>query len=180
MSIPDKLQGPGIKMEPRAVGTKTESGLLKLANGTLMARHATESGAREGADIDDRLEAAEAQMAELEAIRAEQTDKPKKTRSKKAKDEAVKIPVVPVVVTVEGIGEFSTQYVQICYGTGMLMLGLSAMSFVPQQATRTETGFTPIIRLSAYPDKRFIFTGNRITDNRGLVNIFLIEIPEEI
>ena len=180
MSVTEKTVGLNTKVEPRGPGTMTESGLLKLADGTLMARHGTDSGAREGSDVvvDDKIATAEAQMAELEALAKKA---PKRTR-KKVQEPKAETSMEPVseTVNVMGLGDIRTQYSQVQIGTGMAMLGLTSMSFVPQTAVRMEDGsLSPILRLGSAPDKRYIYVGNQIIDRYGTTNIFLIELPEE-
>ena len=76
MAITEKVNGLGIKVEPREQGTLTENGLVKTSNGSIIARHATESGAREGSDLEQKLQAAKQQEAELEELRNQQNNEP--------------------------------------------------------------------------------------------------------
>jgi len=179
MSVTQRSQELNTKVEPRPAGTMTQSGLLKLSDGTLMARHSTESGAREGEDLDAKLAQVDEQMTQLEAMR-QQPEKSKKTTRKKA-TKVVEEPddVVDSVVTVEGFGGIPSQYDQVCIGYGCAMLGLTTRSFIPQQAMMGPDGKpTQVIRLSQAPDRRYIYTGNQVRDKRGVTILFLIEIPE--
>lgn len=185
MAISSRIQDLQIKVEPREKGTLTESGLLKLANGTIMVRHATESGLREEeeAALEQQANNAEAQMQELLAAREAQTPKAKRTR-KKAAAPAPPVPPAPVgvstTVTVEGFGGIPSQYAFVQIGNDNAWLGLTAMSFVPQQATIKEDG-TPsqVLRLSAAPDKRYVYLGSQNTTKDGVPTLILAELPGE-
>ena len=186
MAITKNTQDLQIKVEPRETGTITESGLLKLANGTIMVRHATESGLREeeeAALLAQQAANADAQMAELMAAREQQAPKAKRTR-KKATITAAVTPTAPTTVattvTVEGFGGIPSQYAFVQIGNDNAWLGLTAMSFVPQQATIKEDG-TPsqVLRLSAAPDKRYVYLGSQNTTKDGITTLILAEFPGE-
>lgn len=178
MTVTRRSQELNTKVEPRPAGVMTESGLLKLSDGTLMARHGTDSGAREGDDIDTKLSQVDAQMAELDAMR-QQEDKPKKQTRKKATKAEPTSDTVDATVTVEGFGGIPSQYDQVQIGNGCAILGLTSRSFIPQQAMMGADGKpTHVLRLSAAPDRRYIYTGNQVRDKRGVTLLILIEIPE--
>lgn len=180
MAITQRSQELNTKVEPRPSGIMTETGLLKLSDGTLMARHSTDSGAREAEDSAEKLAKADEQLAQLEAMRQQPAEKPKKsTRKKTTKAEEPDYDTVDSVVTVEGFGGIPSQYDQVCIGDGCAILGLTARSFIPQQAMMGADGKpTQVIRLSQAPNKRYIYTGNQARDKRGVTLLFLIEIPE--
>ena len=182
MSLTEKSKDLNTRIEPRAPGVITESGLLKLADGTLMARHATESGAREGADMDAKMATADAQLAELEAMRAAQAQTPKAKRArKKAEVQQQPDDVVDVAITVEGFGGIPSQYAQVCPGIGCLLLGLTPRSFIPQQAVLGSDGKpTQVLRVSSVPDRRYMYTGFQVTDKYGTTNLILIQIPDGV
>ena len=183
MAITERSKALDTKIEPRSPGVMTESGLLKLADGTLMARHATDSGAREGEDLDARLEQADSQMAELEAMRAAQqvSTKAKKTRKKAAAAVAEPAGFVDATITVEGFGGIPSQYAQVCPGVGCALLGLTPRSFIPQQASLGPDGKpTQVLRISSVPDRRYMYTGFQVTDKSGITNLILIQIPDGV
>ena len=186
MAITKNTQDLQIKVEPRETGTITESGLLKLANGTIMVRHATESGLREeeeAAFLAKQADNADAQMAELMAAREQQTAKPKRSR-KKPTATATVVPTAPMTVsttvTVEGFGGIPSQYAFVQIGNDNAWLGLTAMSFVPQQATINEDGKpSQVLRLSAAPDKRYVYLGSQNMTKDGINTLILAELPGE-
>lgn len=196
MAISSRTQDLNIKVEPRENGTLTESGLLKLANGTIMVRHATESGLREEeeAALEQQAANAEAQMREMLAAREAQVPEliaatsgqavKKRTRKKAAAQVVPATTPAPVVVsttvTVEGFGGIPSQYAFVQIGNDNAWLGLTAMSFVPQQATIKEDG-TPsqVLRLSAAPDKRYVYLGSQNTTKDGVTTLILAELPGE-
>ena len=187
MAITKNTQDLQIKVEPREPGTITESGLLKLANGTIMVRHAPGSvmpeDAEEAAALAQQAAEAEAQMAELMAIKEQQAPK-KRAARKKATVTATVTPTAPTTVattvTVEGFGGIPSQYAFVQIGNDNAWLGLTAMSFVPQQATIKEDG-TPsqVLRLSAAPDKRYVYLGSQNTTRDGVTTLILAELPGE-
>ena len=79
------------KIEPRDPGTVTETGLHKLANGVLIARHSTKEGYRDSEDTAAAIEADAASLAELEALREQQESKSKKKGKKKLKIKWIKL-----------------------------------------------------------------------------------------
>lgn len=180
MAITERVSNLGVKIEPRSEGTMTETGLLKTPNGTLMARHGTESGAREGADIDAQMAAADQQAAELEAMRAQQQTSTKKRARKKVAAQSVQQPAeddsVSVTVNVEGFGGIPSQYDQVCIGNDNALLGLTTRSFIPQAATIIDGKPSQVLRLSTAPDRRFVYLGSQVVDKRGVTNLILIEL----
>lgn len=186
MAITKNTQDLQIKVEPRETGIITESGLLKLANGTIMVRHATESGLREEAEaafLEQQAANADSQMAELMAAREQQAPKAKRTRRKTAAPVVAVQPMqttVSTTVTVEGFGGIPSQYAFVQIGNDNAWLGLTSMSFVPQQATIKDDG-TPsqVLRLSAAPDKRYVYLGSQNTTKDGINTLILAELPEE-
>ena len=156
MAITETVNGLGIKVEPREQGTLTENGLVKTSNGSIIARHATESGAREGSDLEQQLQAAKRQEAELSALAVEQF---KPAKNKRGRKKAAEAPVpendtVEVIITVEGFGGIPSQYDQVCIGNDMALLGLTARSFIPQATTLVDGKPSQVLRLSGAPDKR--------------------------
>ena len=182
MAITEQSKALNTKVEPRAPGIMTESGLLKLADGTLMARHATESGARDSEDLDAKLEQADAQMAELEAMRSAQQSVPKTRRTRKKVDAPpMASDLVDATITVEGFGGIPSQYAQVCPGIGCALLGLTPRSFIPQQASLGPDGKpTQVLRISSVPDRRYMYTGFQVTDKHGITNLLLIQIPDGV
>lgn len=178
MAITDRVNGLGIKVEPREAGTLTESGLVKTKEGALLARHATESGAREGSDLDRKLQAASQQEAELEAMVEVQKSTKAKRGKKKAQTEAAAVTddTVEITVTVEGFGGIPSAYDQVCIGNDSALIGLTARSFIPQAATIVDGKPSQVLRLSIAPDKRYVYFGSQVKDKRGITNLILVEL----
>ena len=178
MAITNRVNGLGIKVEPREAGTLTESGLVKTKEGALLARHATESGAREGSDLENKLKAAGSQEQELDAMLEQQKSVAKPKRGKKKASAAVTEPTdtVEVTITVEGFGGIPSQYDQVCIGNDMALIGLTARSFIPQAATIVDGQPSQVLRLSIAPDKRYVYFGSQVRDKRGVTNLILVEL----
>lgn len=180
MAITDRLSGLGVVVEPRPAGTVTENGLLRTRKGEVMARHGTESGAREGSDIDMQLQAADAQMAELEAMREQQ---PQEMPKKRGKKKTAKQPetqqqadTVEAIITVEGFGGIPSQYDQVCIGNDFALLGLTSRSFIPQAAAIVDGKPSQVLRLSVAPDRRYAYFGSQVVDKHGVTNLILVEL----
>ena len=178
MAITDRVFGLGVVVEPRPAGTLTETGLLKTGKGDIFARHGTDSGAREGSDLDQQLQAANDQMAELEAMREQPAAKKRATRKKVAKADAAldSATTVEATVTVEGFGGIPSQYDQVCIGNDVAMLGLTQRSFIPQAATIVDGKPSQVLRLSVAMDRRYVYLGSQVTDKRGVTNLILVEL----
>ena len=177
MAITERIAGLGVVVEPRPAGTLTETGLLKTRKGEILARHGTDSGAREGSDIDMQVQAANDQMAELEAMR-DQPELKKRGRKKAVKQQAAAQPsdTVEATITVEGFGGIPSQYDQVCIGNDVAMLGLTPRSFIPQAAAVLDGKPTQVLRLSVAPDRRYVYFGSQVTDKRGVTNLILVEL----
>lgn len=176
MAITDRIAGLGVVVEPRPAGTLTETGLLKTGKGEILARHGTDTGAREGSDLDLQLQAAESQMAELEALREQPSAKKKATRKRPVKATPIADTTVEATITVEGFGGIPSQYDQVCIGNDIAMLGLTPRSFIPQAATIVDGKPSQVLRLSVAPDNRYVYFGSQVTDKRGVTNLILVEL----
>ena len=162
------------KVEERAPGTITPTGLYKVADGSLIAKSTTLRARTAGpADIED----AEKKMAELEALREAEAEKPKRrTRSrKKEQAEPVEPEVVNAKVTVEGFGVIPTQYAHVYPGTGIAILGLTALSFVPQITDISDpANLTPhVVQIDVLGEGKYVYLGNTFIDKEGVENIIL-------
>lgn len=179
MAITDRLSGLGVVVEPRPAGVVTENGLLRTRKGEVMARHGTDSGAREGSDIDMQIQAADDQMAELEAMREQHPEQPKKRgRKKTAKqpEPQQQVDTVEAIITVEGFGGIPSQYDQVCIGNDFALLGLTSRSFIPQAAAIVDGKPSQVLRLSVAPDRRYAYFGSQVVDKHGVTNLILVEL----
>ena len=173
------------KVEPRDPGTITETGLHKLANGVLIARHSTKEGFRDEEDAQQAIDADAARMQELEALREQQTAKPKKKGKKKAEPAVVvQQPKAPepksISVKLEGIGEIPTQYANINFGeNGVALLGLTKMSFIPKITDPTAEEPPTLFELSPRPGTKFVYLGNTVTLDNGVRQLVIYEAPGE-
>ena len=174
------------KVEPREAGVVTETGLLKLANGTLLARPSTRSGARNPAELEQEIADDESRVAQLQALRAQQAAQQpvqepaaKRTRRRKVDPEPAQQPTLKqITVTVLGFGGIPSQYAHVNIGEGVALLGVSSMSFIPQQSDTSQDPPTNMLELSTAPGKKYIYIGNTVVDDSGVKNLVLIEVPE--
>lgn len=174
------------KIEPRDPTTITETGLAKLANGTLIARHSTKEGFRDADEVQQAINNDADMVAELEALREQQEAKPKKKGRKKAAEALAPVaqPKPPeakaVTVRLDGIGEIPTQYANINFGeNGVALLGLTKMSFIPKITDPTSDEPPTLFELSPRPGTKFVYLGNTVTLDNGVKQLVIYEAPEE-
>ena len=161
------------RVEERAPGTVTPTGLYKVADGSLIAKSTTLRARTAGpADIEE----AEKKMAELEAMREAENKPKRKTRSRKKEPEAPAEPeVVNAKVTVEGFGVIPTQYAHVYPGVGIAILGLTSLSFVPQITDISDpANLTPhVVQIDVLGEGKYVYLGNTFIDKEGVENIIL-------
>lgn len=103
-----------------------------------------------------------------------------------APQEAVAIaaqPVVPKTVrlelTVEGFGMIPSRYTHCYIGQGVLVLGLTEDSYIPQVARQVDGRIAGALRINKAPGRRYIYGDNNFQDGNKVRNIILGEIPLE-
>jgi hypothetical protein len=170
------------KIEPRPAGVMTETGLQKLADGTLIARHATEDGSRTPEQMFQALDNDSQRMAELEALREQAEDeKPKRKSRRKAAESPIAVPPPPqlrqITITIPGFGGIPSQYTHVYIGNGIAVLGLSTMSFTPQGPDKNGQPST-MLELSSNPGVKYVYLGNTFVDKFNIKNLLLVEVPE--
>lgn len=154
----------GLIIKPSRLRGDTKSGPL-LAETTAASPDITDE---EGYDDDDLEE-----LEELEELVS-------------APQEAVAIaaqPVVPKTVrlelTVEGFGMIPSRYTHCYIGQGVLVLGLTADSYIPQVARQVDGRIVGALRINKAPGRRYIYGDNNFQDGNKVRNIILGEIPLE-
>ena len=167
-------EGLNAKIEPRERGTKTPTGLEKLSNGVLIARHSTETGEREEEEDDDDISSSSAMLEELEQLREA---KPAKKTTKKKKAAAPEQPqFVNVRINVEGVGEIGAMYTHVRIGRGCAVLGLGPMSFIPKVCDMSSGVPTNVMTISTAPDRKYVYLGNTFPDANNITSLLLVEI----
>lgn len=107
-------------------------------------------------------------------------EQPKRRSRAKAKAEPQKPKAVKVNLMVPGLGTLPSQYAHCYEGKGVLVLGLTDMSYVPSVAARGPDGQVQgKIALAAKPAVEYVFAGNEFTDSNGVRNIILVALPGE-
>lgn len=157
---------------------KTASGMIKTSRGLIAPSSTSKEDTRSGALFEDDEEPS---VQDPSPVMAAVTPVPQvKTGIKKTRRGIAKTEYVVAEVTVEGFGSLPTQYSHVYVGNGVLVLGLNDLSYKPEPAEQTEDGeLTHVIKLDKAPGRRYIFCGNSFTDDKGIVNLLLIEIQGE-
>ena len=112
------------------------------------------------------------------AVKQEQgAEAPTKKKRRKRASEAVEEileskPAINITVTVPNFGVIPSQYKHAYTGKGVLVLGMSELSYEPAVAT-TQVSF------SIKPDALFVNTGYSFVDSSGVRNLILLEVPED-
>ena len=160
------------KIEPRPPGTITKTGLLKVAEGTVMCKRKEElpRGSVE-------IEQAESQLAEMEQAFQQQeapTVNATKKRSKKKVQQVPGIEPVMATINVIGLGSVPSQYAYVIMGeNGIAILGLTPMSFIPQATDVTQTPLTNVFQVSTFGDMKFVHMGNTFRTPNGINNLLI-------
>lgn len=162
-------------------GVRTASGLIKTSRGLIApastSREDTRSGALDLPDEEETIEAEEVTTPE-EPVKAKlPATGVKRQRTKKS---VVAPTYVRTEVTIVGSFTIPTQYTHVYVGNGVLVLGMTDLSFKPTQAEQDDDGtLAPVISLDKAPGRQYIYCGNSFTDAAGIVNLLLIEIQGE-
>lgn len=176
------------KVEPREDGEMTETGLLKIHDGTLMTRPSTKYGFRSEEETTQAIENDAARQAELEALRAqEEQSEPKKKRGRKKAEPVAAAPVrqeAPrmrhVTVKLAGIGEIPSQYANVNIGeNGVALVGVTPMSFIPKITDPSSDEPPTMFELSVNPGVKYVYLGNTVTLDNNVKQLVLYEVPEE-
>jgi len=161
------------KIEPRPQGTITPTGLLKVAEGTVMCRRKEELPRSE-----QQLEEAEQQFAEMEqAFQQQQQEEAPLVNATKKRSRKKQQPVqttVSATINVIGLGSVPSQYAYVCMGeNGVAILGLTPMSFVPEATDVTKTPLTNVFTVSTFGDLKFVHMGNTVRLPNGINNLII-------
>ena len=159
-------------------------GAIRLANGMIKTSHGliappseepgdTHSGKLSSEEADDEVQG---QSAEEPVTQVVEQPRRRTRRQKEAPPVQQKQPsLVRVEVTVDGFGAVPSQYAHCYVGAGVLVLGLSALSFTPVVSNQ---GKMQRLYFDAAPGKAYVYCGNRWTDAQGIVNILMVEVQD--
>ena len=169
------------KVEPRPSGTLTKTGLLKLANGTLVTKPSTELGFHDD-EVADKIDDSTDMLEELQAMRDAQEEQPKKRGRKKATPATQPTAETPklrqITINIPGFGGIPSQYTHVYLGDGIAVLGLSPMSFTPQGPDAKTGQPSNVLELSVNPGVKYVYLGNSFIDSKNIKNLLLVEVPE--
>lgn len=165
------------KIEPRPQGTITPTGLLKVAEGTVMCRRKEELPRS-----DEQIEAAEEQFAAMEQAFQQQQENQQQqeaptvnaTKKRSRKKQQQVQTTVSATINVIGLGSVPSQYAYVCMGeNGVAILGLTPMSFVPEATDVTKTPLTNVFTVSTFGDLKFVHMGNTVRLPNGINNLII-------
>lgn len=146
------------------------NGMLKTSRGLIAPQSKYKGGERSGTpDVPEQPQT----QAILPVQQPEPVQTPSK-RSKRKKEESVQ-----VAVTVDGFGSIPTQYTHVYTGPGIVVLGMSKLSFQPEQAEFDDGKVLHAVKLSPTGDTQYIYCGNYFVDKDGVKNILLIAVNKE-
>ena len=156
--------GPGIRMA---------NGVIKTGHGLIIPPSDEQDDTGNAQSEETKVE----QDAEIPVL-AETPTKERKRGKKQAAKEPVREPVnesktVRVDVEVAGFGTIPTQYAHMYPGKGILVLGLTDLSFVPAESTSESLC---LVGFSNIADRKYAYCGNRFVDGAGKTNVVMIEM----
>lgn len=159
--------GPGIQLE---------NGGVKTAHGIVIPVSQVQGGTKTG-NLDGQV--AVEPTAQQEQVQTASTHE-RKGRKKTNREQPAQVPLVTsqltrVDVEVEGFGTIPTQYRHVYPGVGVLVLGLSDVSFVPAQA---DTENLRLVSFNTVPGRKYAYLGTKFTDKEGVVNIIMVEMRQ--
>lgn len=168
----DKLGAKVVGHEDLAAAVNLPTGLRKTSRGLIAPVSKSVGDTRSGSLAEDPAQESVTQEPESRIV----YETPRKTRrGKGSKQEQPALVTVNVVV--EGFGKIPAQYQHVYTGEGVVVLGLTNLSFVPQVATTDGTGgLTHMVSFEHLPDRQFVYCGNSFIDNKGVNNVILIEV----
>ena len=160
---------------------------IRLANGALKTGHGivippssepagTKSGRLDGEEGSETTQVEAPVVPQAEPAAARRGRRKVVAKEKPTESLAAAPAAVRVEVEVAGFGRIPTQYAHVYPGTGMLVLGLTELSFVPAVA---DTSDMRLVGFSVAPGRKYAYCGNRFTDRDGITNIVMIEIGEK-
>lgn len=159
----------------------TSEGLISFGRGTVMVAPATEQADLKTGPLaqlteDERRAIGLDRAAVAEPVKAETRKRTRKARSPRPSDSAPQ--AVKVNLLVPNVGVLPSQYAHCYEGKGVLVLGLTDMSYIPSMASRGPDGtMQGALELESRPGQQYVFAGNEFKDNDGIRNIILIAVP---
>lgn len=162
----------GIKVvnEGELQGIRTPTGMVKTANGALIATPIADDPKPQG----------------NKAVTQQQE---RKRRGKAKADNAVAEAQPPVIyepperlpvrveISVGALGTVPSQYVHCLIGNRTAVLGCNMYSFIPAVAKQGDDGtLEPVISLNTAPGREYIYLGQTFTDRDDVLNVILNEI----
>lgn len=160
-------------VDDQPTGERTPSGLIRGPEGTLMPP------ASKAALRNPRQEQAAPQEPVPEAPPA----KGRKRKQAPPVQATAPEPLVRMKVTVPGLGTVPTEYRHMWTGRGVVVLGLTDMSYMPPAGTVDDEGnVSGVIELSSLPGERLVYSGEDFYDGscRNLVMLRLGSKRKEV
>lgn len=85
--------------------------------------------------------------------------------------------VVRTRVSVPGLGMVPSEYAHIWSGDGVVVLGLTEMSYLPPAGVVDDDGVHGAVELSQFPGERLVFSGNSFHDG-SCRNLIMLRLGE--
>ena len=164
----------------------TRSGLLKTKMG-LIIQPSTFRGDTKGGPLAAEYEkdqGAKPETPKEEIILPEEEApelEPETTETNQPKQQLTAVsPTLKTVrleITVEGFGMIPSRYTHCYIGNGVMVLGLTEDSYIPQAARHTDSGIQGALTINKAPGRRYAYGENNFPDSNKTRNIILVEIP---
>lgn len=161
---------------PTAISLPT--GLRKTRRGLIAPVSTTAGDTRSGALVDEEGQQPEEESQYIDDTEPDVVLKEPQRRTRKTKPKKQEQPAfVKLNITIAGFGTIPTQYAHVYTGNGVVILGITDLSFIPQQATAKEGGgLLNVVVFEHLPDRQYVYCGNSFVDSSGTNNIIMIEV----
>lgn len=159
------------------------NGMIKTSQG-LIAPPATSARDTRSGRLEDAEEPEQPIEEVDEPVQESPAPAPKKAAKRRKQEPQPEQPRqvsrdIRVVVELTGFGSIPTKYTHCHVGEGILVLGIGDMSFLPAKASQTDDGLTNVVSFSVVPGRKYIYCGNKFTDDNGTENLVMIEVQNE-
>lgn len=175
------LLGARYKDDANTVGKTTATGMIKNSQGVLVIPPSMVSPkTKHGALVVDNDGMPISKGEAPAPVQEPQEEQAPARKGRKRKTSTVETPSKPTLIrvdiTMNGFGKIPSQYTRCSIGNDHVLLGLSDVSFVPEQALSDGQGhWQNVLQLSTDPGTNYIFTGStNIID--GVKHIILWKI----
>lgn len=184
--LKEQLGGKVIPHKGMDSGSVTSTGLVRNGSVLVIPPVDTNSGfsamhasadvlsepERKACQVDAAMEMIESRAP---AASSRPRNKPSRKRARSQEQEQQPDSVV-LSLELPGVGRIPSQYTHVHRGEGVIVLGMSRLSYCPARAASGDSGITGLVTVDG---RSYAFLGLEFRDSSGTRNVILVEVPKQ-